>query len=131
MIAALIAGLCMCLSGPYAQAKRLDPPTPPPPPVLFTTDSVNGRCVGAEFLLEHFSPGWSVSRMEGIMYRESRCDPQASNSCCSGLLQMHRIHVPVPVCDVWSRADLYDPAKNVCAAAELWKSSGYGAWSTS
>lgn len=113
----------------YVVATRLNPP-PPAPPVLWTTETVNGRCVGLIDALEYWSPGWDVNRMAGIAFRESRCDPNASNSCCSGVLQMHQMHVPEPWCGVYSRADLYDPWKNVCAAAALWRSSGYGAWST-
>jgi len=112
-------------------AVRLDPPKPAPPPVLWTTEAVNGKCVGLIGALTYWSPGWDVNRMAGIAYRESRCDPNASNSCCSGVLQMHRMHVPNTMCGVYSRADYYDPWKNVCAAAALWRASGYGAWSTS
>jgi hypothetical protein len=103
----------------------------PPAPPSSSTASSNGQCVGFKGLLAQYNPGWSVDRMAGIMYRESRCDPSASNSCCSGLLQMHRMHVPVPECGVWSRNDLYNAEANVCAAAQLFRSSGYGAWSTS
>jgi len=123
--------------GGLAPAVRLNPPTTtttttmPPLGPLWSTESSNGRCTGLVFALTHLSPGWDVWRMAGIAYRESRCQPNASNSCCSGVLQMHRMHVPVPSCGVWSRADLYDPWKNICAAAELWKASGYGAWSVS
>jgi len=146
--AAIIIGGCLISDSVHAQvdvppiispldtgglrfAVRLDPPPPPPPPVLWTTEAVNGHCVGLEGALAHFSPGWDVRRMSGIAYRESRCQPSASNSCCSGVLQMHRMHVPEPSCGVFSRNDLYDPWKNICAAAELWRSSGYSAWSTS
>lgn len=110
------------------EAVRLNPPAAP---AGGSTDSSNGQCVGFKGLLAQYNPGWSVDRMAGIMYRESRCDPSASNSCCSGLLQMHRMHVPVPECGVWSRNDLYNAEANVCAAAQLFRSSGYGAWSTS
>lgn len=132
---ALVAALCMCGGGATATepADRLDPPPPVTDvvPVLWSTDAVNGRCVGMEWALEHWSPGWDTVRMSRIMYRESRCQPSASNSCCSGLLQMHRMHVPEPWCGVNTRADLYDPMKNICAAAALWRTSGYGAWTTS
>jgi hypothetical protein len=68
--------------------------------------------------------------MSAIMYRESRCNPGVSNSCCHGLLQMHEMHVGW-LDAVDSTSDYYDPAKNIAAAAQLWRSSGYGAWSTS
>jgi len=137
MIAALLTALCLCGGGgatATSQAVRMnDPPPPPAPvsiPVLWTTESTNGRCVGMESALAYWSPGWDVVRMSRIMYRESRCQPDASNSCCSGVLQMHRMHVPEPACGVFTRADLYDPWRNICAAAALWRQSGYAAWST-
>ena len=116
---------------------QLEPTLPPPPPPVqedigFTTASSNGRCVGAEGLLATLSPGWNVTRMSGIMYRESRCLPGASNSCCSGLLQIHKMHIPnLKHCGVYSRSDLYDPVKNICAGAWVWDNAGYSAWSTS
>ena len=133
MVMALVAALCMCGGGGATAtqpADRMDPPPAPTVPVLWSSDAVNGRCVGFEWALEHWSPGWDVARMSRIMYRESRCQPSASNSCCSGLLQMHRMHVPVSMCGVNTRTDLYDPMKNICAAAELWRTSGYQAWTT-
>lgn len=139
----LVTILCMCgvngpVNGPYAPAVRgeqvqLEPPPPPPPPAVpgWSTASSNGTCTGLIPLLQFYSPGWDVNRMARIAYRESRCQPDASNSCCSGVLQMHRMHIPNAGCGVYSRGDYYDPAKNICAAADLWEASGYGAWSTS
>ena len=136
MIAALVAALCLCGGGGVAAtgtAVRMNPPPPPPSlPVLWTTDSTNGRCVGMVNALEYWSPGWDVNRMAGIAYRESRCDPNASNSCCSGIFQIHRSWISqLAGCDVYSRGDLYDPWKNVCAAAYVYRVQGITAWSTS
>jgi hypothetical protein len=112
-------------------------PTLPPPPVQedigFSSDSYNGRCVGAEGLLALYSPGWNVTRMSGIMYRESRCDPSAKNSRSSatGLLQLlSSLHCPW-LAKTLGPCDLYDPDYNIRAGALLWEKSGYGAWSTS
>jgi hypothetical protein len=114
-----------------------DPTLPPPPPpttksasTASSSASTNGRCTGYEGLLSQYSPGWDVTRMSQIMYRESRCNPGVSNSCCHGLLQMHEMHVGW-LDAVDSVSDYYDPARNIAAAAQLWRSSGYGAWSTS
>ena len=113
-------------------AVRLDPPPPPPPPVLWTTEVSDNRCVGLIGALTYWSPGWDANRMAGIAYRESRCQPGASNSCCSGVLQIHRLWIAKAAsCGVYSRDDLYDPWKNICTAAIIWRASGYGAWSTS
>jgi hypothetical protein len=70
--------------------------------------------------------------MAGIAYRESRCDPSASNSCCSGVFQIHQSWIDnVAMCGVRTRSDLYDAWKNVCAAAVVYRTQGISAWSTS
>jgi hypothetical protein len=116
--------------GPQVQVNP--PPPPPTVPLLWNTEAVNGHCVGFEWALSEFSPGWDVYRMSGIMYRESRCEPSASNSCCSGLLQIHRSWIgQLGECRVYSRMDLYDPMKNICAAAVVYREQGMSAWSTS
>ncbi len=125
------------VNGPYAQAVRLNPPPPPPPPVvipvLFSSDSANGRCVGAEFLLGYFSPGWDVARMSRIMYRESRCDPTAhrTDSGSSGLLQILVSHcrwLQQQMGEPCSLSRLLDPTYNIRAGAVLWREQGYQAW---
>ncbi len=132
------ASALIIIDGPgngTAQAVRLNPPPPPPPvvvPVLFSSESANGRCVGAEFLLGYFSPGWDVVRMSKIMYRESRCDPSVArtDSGSTGLLQILRSHCG------WLSArmngepcNLKDPVWNIRAGAVLWREQGYQAWS--
>lgn len=119
------------------QVQLTPPPTAPPivdigtPPVLWSTASSNGRCTGMLTALNYWNPGWPVDRMAGIAYRESRCDPNASNSCCSGIFQIHRIWISkLGMCGVYSRSDLYDPWKNVCAASVVFRQQGIGAWST-
>lgn len=106
-----------------APAVRVSAPSP-----SSSSESSDGRCVGYEGLLAQYSPGWDVVRMSRIMYRESRCNPGVSNSCCHGLLQMHEMHVGW-INAVDSASDYYNPASNIAAAAELWRASGYGAWS--
>jgi hypothetical protein len=76
-------------------------------------------------LLTYFNPGWDVNHMARIMWRESNCVPTAQNSCCSGLLQMHQMHVGRHgACGVMSRLDYLDPVKNICAASLLFKAAG-------
>lgn len=137
MIPTLIAAIiCMCGGGGATAtqpAVRLTPPTTVAPvPVLFTQDSANGRCIGAEFLLEHFSPGWDVVRMSRIMYRESRCQPTVarSDSGSTGLLQILRSHCRWLTQRMGGEAcNLTDPTWNIRAGAVLWREQGYGAWS--
>lgn len=139
MIAALLAAIiCSCgiggpTTGPYEPADRepIVATAPPPVPVLWTTESANARCVGMVNAISHWSPGWNVDRMSAIAYRESRCDPNASNSCCSGIFQIHRSWISqLGMCGVYSRSDLYDPWKNICAASIIWRAQGMGAWDT-
>lgn len=114
------------LHTPQGQAMTAPRSTPAP------ARSSDGRCVGMESSLAAHSPGWDVVRMSRIAYRESRCQPSASNSCCSGLLQIHYMHVGRSApCGVYSRSDLYNAERNICAAALVWRAAGYGAWSTS
>jgi len=140
MIAALVLALCMCGGGGATateKAVRMNPPPPPPPsvPVLFSNTSVNGHCTGAEFLLTQYSPGWNVSRMSGIIYRESRCDWTAarSDSGSTGWLQILVSHCPWlarQMGEPCTQVRLKDPVYNVRAGAVLWNEQGYGAWST-
>lgn len=96
----------------------------PPPPS-------SARCPEWWDELTALSPGWDVARMDGIMYRESRCRPGVTSNtgCCHGLLQVHQMHVPrLGVCGVDSAGDLFDAGKNICAAAVLFRESGYNPW---
>lgn len=109
---------------PVAQA---DPPAP-----SLSSASSSGRCTGIIDALVAQSPGWDVNRMAAIAYRESRCQPGASNSCCSGLFQVHAIWIPKAAsCGVYSRSDLYNSWKNICVASIIYRTQGMGAWSTS
>jgi len=111
---------------PLAQADRLDPPTP-----SISGESSGGRCTGIIDALIAQSPGWDVNRMAGIAYRESRCQPGAANSCCTGLFQVHAIWIPKAAsCGVYSRSDLTDSWKNICVAAIIYRQQGMQAWST-
>ena len=113
-------------------ATRLNPPPKPVVPELFTTESANGACVGALFLLGYFSPGWDPARMSRIMYRESRCDPNADNpnSSATGLLQILSSHCPWLSRQMGEPCRLTDPTWNIRAGAVLWREQGYSAWST-
>lgn len=135
----LVAILAGCLASRteadgYRQAERLGNQmqlTPPPTTApIFSSANDGRRCTGAVALLAYYSPGWDVARMSGIMYRESRCQPGASNRCCHGLLQIHESW-----CGYLGRnlgpCNLYDPIYNIRAARLVWLEQGYPAWSTS
>lgn len=106
------------------------------------TAEAAGRCPQFEALLVANAPkgGWSVSRMSGYMWRESRCQPGVrSKSRDTGLLQINDINIgylsqrmgfPVTV------AALKDPTTNIRAAARLcewsrrYMGSCYAPWRT-
>jgi len=112
--------------------------TAPPPPTFrvgFSDESWAGRCIGAEVLLLRYSPGWDAIRMSRIMYRESRCQPDADNprSTATGLLQILSSHcrwLAQQMGEPCSAGKLTDPDYNVRAAAVLWREQGYRAWAT-
>lgn len=134
IIAALMAALLTLgpTSGPYEVAVRGEQvqliPTPTAPePVTgpHYGSATPGRCTQYEHLLVFFDPGWDIDQFSRIMWRESRCTPDAANSCCTGLVQIHRLHIPnLGVCDVHTRDDLTDPGKNICSAAVVFQRAG-------
>lgn len=72
--------------------------------------------------------GWpkaQIPKLMRTMYKESRCSTFASNSCCSGLMQIHKIHLKRLG---MRRLDLYNPFYNLVAAHNVWKRAGWGAW---
>lgn len=121
-----------------ATAERLDPPAPAPrdeaQPVTpsGTSASANGRCVGWEALLAHYSPGWDVTRMSRIAYRESRCQPHVRNpSGATGLLQLMPMHcrwLPAALGEPCTVARLQQAEYTIRAAAALWARDGYRPW---
>lgn len=106
-----------------------------------TDQSTERRCRQWEPLLEAHNPGWDVSRMSRIAWRESRCQPEVrSRTRDTGLLQINdvnhrflseRFGQPVTV------ELLKNPMSNVAAAAELFKfwrraaGDGYQPWKIS
>lgn len=121
----LLSALCLC-GGASAteQAVRL---TPPPPPTTIPADPATwARCPQWEQTAETFG---LPERFDYLSWRESRCDPMARNSCCTGLVQIHRTWVPqLAHCGVYHRDDLHDPVKNYCAARYILDVQGWGAW---
>ena len=63
-----------------------------------------------------------------IMWRESRCTPEADSGPDHGLLQINQIH-KIWLADFgWTHEDMKDPRKNLTFALALWKSSGWKPW---
>lgn len=134
----IMAGFNVGATGMNVQAERGPSmqvtTTDPPPAIGFTSDSENGRCVGAEGLLAAHSPGWSVVRMSRIMYRESRCQPGVrSGAGATGLLQVMVSNCPYlagKMGEPCNSTKLRNPDFNIRAARELFQYDGYGPWAT-
>ena len=96
--------------------------------------SAAGRCTQYEQLLAINAPkgGWNIAKMSRTMWRESRCQPTATNRTGhdAGLLQIHpiswrwleqRLNTPI------NGRTLLDPTLNIRAAAALctyWRQAG-------
>lgn len=82
-------------------------------------------CPQWEPLLEQHQPttGWDTGRMSRIMWRESRCQPDAtSRTADSGLLQINRVNHRWLSSRLGAKVDrqwLLDPSNNIRAAAAL------------
>jgi hypothetical protein len=111
-------------------AARLNTPDPAP---VSPPSQASGPCAEWADELAFFSPGWDVARMQQIMNRESRCRPDVTSNtgCCRGLLQIHSVHIRnLGPCGVYSPNDLFDPGKNICAAAIVYsRAGGLSPWS--
>lgn len=104
-----------------------------------TTAEAAGRCVQYETLLAQHAR-WNVARMSRIMFRESRCNPQAYNGKhrdrSYGLLQINTKSTPRLNlwgelqwrCGLTAREQLFDPATNVACAAALYRAYGMRPW---
>ena len=76
--------------------------------------------------------GWPEEewpRLQEIIWRESRCDPNAWNGADAGLVQINRVHQTWLTDFGWSFPDdMFIPEKNLTFALALWKSSGWKPW---
>ncbi|MEA9985660.1 transglycosylase SLT domain-containing protein [Subtercola sp. RTI3] len=75
---------------------------------------------------------WDIDTALAIMKAESGCDPAADNTGTNangsndkGLLQINSVHS-----DLISDLDRLDPTKNIRAAYEIYRGSGWRAWSS-
>ena len=149
MIAALIAGLCLCggVNGPYEPAVRLDPPvvvdigTPPWPTGLYDLPFAPfglTDCQEARFYANQFGLPAAFDR---LIWRESNCrnEDGVHTSCCWGYLQLHAMHFrPGNTIDRVCGADSYtdvnsdtplDKQRQMCAAKQLYDAAGMSPWS--
>lgn len=97
-----------------------------------TTVVRTGKC--AQWHELALSVGWpeeELPTLDKVMWRESRCTPDAYSNGNYGLTQINQIH------QGWVRElgweypkDLLDPAKNLRFAYLLWADDGWEHWST-
>lgn len=114
-------------------APAADVPTPP----AGTAPSVGNGC--PQWLDTARSAGWAeedLARLTRVMWRESRCNPQAHNGTgpddSYGLLQVnvkgYLWKGRAQMCGLSERSDLFDPATNLRCALVLWQRSGWRPW---
>lgn len=99
-------------------------------PVEAGKPRIQGTCSNPWFDAAAAFGGWpeeEIPKVGMIAFRESRCKDTARNSCCSGVMQVHK---------AWlrklglKRNDLYVVQTNLAAAYYIWSISGWNAWST-
>jgi len=129
----------------FGDERREPRPEPPLPP--YKNSAPDWRCDNWMDTAEEV--GWPLEelpKLSYVIYRESRCDPEAHNADdpaggSSGLMQLNRYFCKrsryhengyfidngiLDECD-----DLFDPQLNLEAALFLWENSGWGPWGMS
>lgn len=109
---------------------------PPEPSTTTTVTPLPKTCL--EYLTDALNAGWPVDESPTIihvMYRESRCSPNAFNEHDSaggsrGLFQMNGVHLQwlKDAGLITTLDDLYNPQINIVAALHLWRMVGWSAW---
>ena len=97
-----------------------------------TTVVRTGKC--AQWHELALSVGWpeeELPTLDKVMWRESRCTPDAYSNGNHGLTQLNNIHRAWVEELGWTFPDdLYDPAKNLRFAYLLWADDGWKHWKT-
>lgn len=97
-----------------------------------TTVVRTGKC--AQWHELALSVGWpedELPTLDKVMWRESRCTPDAYSNGNHGLTQINNIHRAWIEELGWTFPDdLYDPAKNLRFAYLLWADDGWKHWKT-
>ena len=91
---------------------------------------LHGRC--GEWHDLAIEVGWQESEWEilsNVIYRESRCTPDAWNGSDAGLTQINKIHTAWLADMGWSHPeDMFDAKANLLFALRLWETSGWRPW---
>ena len=105
---------------PEQQVDRIAELTPSPtttmPPMVIVEVSDDTKC--QQWLQTALEAGWPndrkvLDRLGYVMWRESRCTPNADSGPDHGLTQINQIHTQWITDLGWTFADMKDPAKNL------------------
>jgi hypothetical protein len=97
-------------------------------------DAMRPTCATPELVTLAFYAGWppkEIPKVMRTMYKESRCQTWARNRWATGLMQVHKLHLPrlcASSLRICNRLDLMDPFRNLQAAHDVWVRSGWSAW---
>lgn len=96
-------------------------------------EAARPTCTSPELRALAYYAGWppnQINKVMRTMYKESRCQPSARNKWATGLMQVHKLHLP-RLCKTYricTRLQLLDPYTNLVAAHDVWQRSGWRAW---
>lgn len=89
-----------------------------------------GKC--GEWHDTALAAGWPQAewpRLQEVIWRESRCQPDSWNGADAGLVQINQVHKTWLADFGWSHPnDMFDPYKNLHFAFRLWETSGWKPW---
>lgn len=98
-----------------------------------STAPAKPTCSTPELVTLAYYAGWppkEIPKLMRTMWKESRCIPSARNKWATGLMQVHKLHLP-RLCiseKICNRLQLLDPFRNLVAAHDVWSRSGWKAW---
>lgn len=89
-----------------------------------------GRC--GQWYTTARDAGWPADQwptVSKVMWRESRCQPDAWNGADAGLMQINRIHRHyMEPMGMTFPTSMFDPASNLVYARTLWERAGWEPW---
>ena len=98
-----------------------------------TVEAARPTCATPNLVTLAYYAGWppkEIPKVMRTMWKESRCQTSARNKWATGLMQVHKIHLP-RLCKqykICTRLQLLDPFNNLRAAHDVWSRSGWSAW---
>ena len=119
-------------SPPTARNYRTVPTVPPAPTTTKPVVSVPAGASCPQWWQLAVDVGWPVDELpmlDRVIWRESRCLPEAWNGHDAGLTQINQIHTEFVAVMGWAwPKDMYNPELNLRFALKLWQGSGWRPW---